>query len=135
MSHVTTLKSQLKDMDAVRAFIESEEMKQKGFSWEVGGKIRYYCGATHPSQHTIKCPGRYDIGIADKGGNVELQADWGYADFYKHFGKGVRGQQNVQNELKKGQNEFLFRREAQKKRWKVRKTVEESGKIRLEATI
>lgn len=72
MSHLTTVRSEVRDLDAVRDALSAlNEQHGSKLTLDDTGDVRFYYG-THRADHVIKFEGRYDMGLT-------RQADGTYA--------------------------------------------------------
>lgn len=58
MSHLTSLVTQLKDLEAIEAAAERAGLKLEG-----AGRVRIYGGSMVPAAHIIRVPDGYDLGF------------------------------------------------------------------------
>ena len=66
MSHLTTVKTQIKDMSAA-----ADAAKELGCQFTKGGRVRYYY-STQDADYVLHLPGKYDLGF-------KLQEDGTYS--------------------------------------------------------
>lgn len=129
MSHIAKIQLQIKDLDALADAAESLGCElvrdQKDFLW--------YARRRNPCDHAIRVKnaqsGTYEIGvIADEEGNYRLECDfWNSGGLQKIVG--AEGQK-----LRQGYAESAATRQAQRQGFRVHRTVNENGVVRLRLT-
>ena len=133
MSHITTLKTRLNDIEALKAFVKFK-LEPLGAKWCENTKVRFWNLTLSKKKYDycIKMPGQYDIGINCKDDSITLDADWSFGDFYNKLNLPKKSQKSVENFFTEGQNEMKFRKWAQRKRYKVKEIIDQkSGKKQL----
>lgn len=87
MSHWTTIKTQIRDIPALRAAVA-----ELGLTLEQDAEARGYQGNRTKGQFVIKCKGAYDVALnLNKDGSYDLNTDWyEYDDGRNHYGGTVR---------------------------------------------
>lgn len=129
MSHIAKIQLQIKDLDALAAAAESLGCElvrdKKNFLW--------YAGKRNPCDHVIRVKnakaGTYEIGvIADGEGNFRLECDfWDSGGLLPIVGKDAQ-------KLRQGYAESAATRQAQRQGFRVQRTVNENGVVRLRLT-
>lgn len=129
MSHIAKIQLQIKDLDALAIAAESLGCElvrdQKDFLW--------YAGRRNPCDHAIRVKnaqsGTYEIGvIADGEGNYRLECDfWNSGGLQKIVG--AEGQK-----LRQSYAESAATRQAKRQGFRVQRTVNENGVVRLRLT-
>ncbi len=72
MSHVTRIKTQLKNLNAVQA-----ALKRLGYQSQVDGTIQDYYGKQQKVDLAVEIPGQRGVGFnRKKSGEIELVGDW-----------------------------------------------------------
>jgi hypothetical protein len=72
MSHFTTITTQIKDVDALRACVE-----ELGLTLLENATARGFVNNEHPGEYVIKLKGPYDIAVnRQEDGNYGLTCDW-----------------------------------------------------------
>lgn len=74
MSHFTTVKTKLRDLDCVKR--AAEDLGLMLVESETPVEVRGFQGATEKSNLMIKATEHFDIGLKQTADGVELMADW-----------------------------------------------------------
>ena len=129
MSHITSIKTNLTNIQAVREYVES-----LGLKLVENDVIRYWQGKKEPCKYVIRCKGKYDIGLQEGKDGLQILGDFSFGDMFDSFGVKKGDRRGLELKLLEGQNEFIFRDWAKKKKYKVKEFVDQtSGKKILEA--
>src|SRR5882724_10954235 len=82
MSHFTTIKTQIKDIEALRS-----ACGEMGFSLMQNAQARGYAGSTRSGDYVIRLSGPYDIAVnRSPEGGYELTTDWWQGHVEKEAG-------------------------------------------------
>ncbi|MFA5758113.1 MAG: hypothetical protein WC942_01860 [Clostridia bacterium] len=136
MSHVATIETELYDIDALRRFLESDEIRSKGLILKQNSQIRYfYNDDTTTYDYVIyDTNGQADIGLrVNSDGKISIHGDWMYPSLFRNFNAAPGNTKMLTKKLLQGQNEYIFRRWCQKKRYKIVQRITEDGKTIIEA--
>lgn len=82
MSHFTTIKTQIKDLQALKMACD-----ELGLKLVPNAKARGYVGNTHKGEYVIKLKGPYDIALNQQDGAYGLTADLWDGHVEKEVGK------------------------------------------------
>lgn len=118
MSHWTTVKIEVRDLNALRHALSELKLELRG-----KGPARYYEGTTE-FDAVIPLPGRYDIGLTKTEAGYSLHADWHDNQVAPYVG----------HEFKKLVQLYGVQKatiEAHKKGLTVTRTVQSNGAIKL----
>ena len=86
MSHFTTIKTQIRDLDAL-----NDACVEMGFKFQQNCKCRGYAGVTRLAPHVIRLKGPYDIAVdpsPENDGSYGLTTDWWDGHVAKEVGTG-----------------------------------------------
>lgn len=86
MSHFTTIKTQIRDLDALR-----DASVEMGFPFLKNSQCRGYAGITRLAPHVIQLKGPYDIAVdpsEEKDGSYGLTTDWWDGHVAREVGMG-----------------------------------------------
>ena len=86
MSHLTTIQTQIRDLDALQ-----DACVELGIKLLPNTTCRGYAGVTRHATHVIKLKGPYDIAVdpsPEKNGGYGLTADWGGGHVAREVGTG-----------------------------------------------
>ncbi|MGZ4961688.1 MAG: DUF1257 domain-containing protein [Limisphaerales bacterium] len=120
MSHFTTIKTQIRDIEALRP-----ACAELGLSLEANAEARGYAGSVHKGQYVIRLKGPYDVAL-----NKQPDSSFGLtADFWA----GHVEQEVGQNYSRLMQLYAVHKatREARKKGHLVRRSQQQDGAIKL----
>lgn len=83
MSHFTTVKTQIKDVEALRLAVQ-----ELGFELLENAVARGYGGQTTHGELVIKLPGPYDVALQKQAdGTYAIVTDWWEGHVARHIGK------------------------------------------------
>ncbi len=83
MSHFTTIKTEIRDAEALKA-----ACAELGFGFLENAKARGFNGRTRPGDYVLRLKGPYDIAVAKTGnGAMALACDWWGGHVEKEAGK------------------------------------------------
>lgn len=120
MSHFTTIQTQIKDIEALKAACAELEL-----TLQEKGEARGYDNNRHPGDYIVKLKGPYDIALVrEPNGNYGLIADWWEGHVEKEVGAKC-------GRLLQLYGVHKVMREASKRSYAVQRQKLENGTIKL----
>jgi len=120
MSHLTRVKTQIKDLESVRAALAEMGLTLEGAGTVAGG------GRTAPVEALLKVKGGHDVGFArQQDGTYEMVGDWYYA------GRQLGGQEQFVGRMQQLYGVHKAMAEASLQGYSVERATDANGLIRL----